>query len=43
MAASLLNVRLALDPINVLIVGGKNVVAGGFCLRMTEDELNLMQ
>ena len=42
-AASLLNVRLALDPINVLIVGGKNVVAGGFCLRMTEDELNLMQ
>jgi hypothetical protein len=28
-AAYLLNVRLALHSINVLIAGGKNVVAGG--------------
>ena len=41
-AAFLLNVRLALHPINVLIAGVKNVVAGEFCPTMTEDELNLM-
>jgi hypothetical protein len=29
-AAYLLNVRLALHPTDVLIAGGKNVVAGGF-------------
>lgn len=36
-AAYLLNARLALHPINVLIAGGKNVVAGCFYLTTTQN------
>jgi hypothetical protein len=34
--------RLALHPANVPIAGGKNVVAGGFCPTITENELKII-
>jgi hypothetical protein len=41
-AACLQNVRLAAQPENVPIAGGKNVFAGGLIRQSPENKLNLM-
>jgi hypothetical protein len=41
-AAFLLNVKLALHQESVSIASGRNVVAGGFCPTLIENELEII-